>query len=237
MSEKKAKLIELDMETIELINQYAKQEGHPTFASAIRDMINHQLITSGLLKSSDVLFPKENTNNIDPYGEEIYGMLIQCIDQIKTFVKKYDEINHYDKNESMYSFFEKMIHMYQHDDNFIEKATSMFKLQYLQYGNKLINCSKLLSVFVDRMHARGYDYIDWDAIENVTSKQLMSDVLKSAEMAIPSSEESNMNTLEYNNLIKLMYDFQFRKISEIDAIYKLSAHFELSINKSKGALV
>lgn len=237
MSQRKAKLIELETEIIDAINQYAKQEGHTTFASAMRDLINRQLVTNGLLKPSDISLSKTNPYDIDPYGEQIYDMLIQCIDQLKTFVKRYDAINHHYKNESMYSFFEKLIHMYQYDDNFIEKATSMIKLQYLQHDGRLIKCSQLLRVFTDRMHARGYDYIDWGTIENVTSKQLMSDILKSAEMAVPSSEESNMITFDYNYFIKLMHDYQSNQISETDTISKISTYIENSMDELKGVLV
>ena len=218
MSNKKTKIIEFDESMLELIRQYQNNQNISTFAGAVREMIETQLINHQLMK------PKSNhikieSNKLSKLENERWNDLNRFIDNYKIALDKISKL--INDSNSHKTIFDYIISYY--NNNNIDELIDIFSTQYIQLGKNLYRSDVVMSHL---MIALDKYFIQSDILTHINTLNdinIIKDIIRAFDEALRrSTNDVSLFEIEYNKCIKKFYQFKYENKSLYDLLEYIS---------------
>lgn len=233
MSEKRAKLIEFDEETIMLVNHYGKTRNINTFSGTIRTMVEKELNRYGLSSNQKI---KENPDVVNQLSDVEYKKFqeikktIGLYNEIRiAYAKVFDEIKNKEENSGNLkskTTFERLVRHYANPgaiDYLFEIVRCLFSVK----GKQPLEVDKVLkelSLKLKRMELTDVDVFKLESIESTDIHKLKIVIKQYDEVIGLEGIQSNQN---YNDLMQQYFEYKEGNISKYSIIRTLSEYIRV----------
>ena len=218
MSNKKTKIIEFDESMLELIRQYQNNQNISTFAGAVREMIETQLINHQLMK------PKTNNKIIEyqklsKFENERWNDLNRFIDSYKIALDKISKL--INDSNSHKTIFDYIINYY--NNNNIDELIEIFSSQYIQLGENLYRLDVVMSHLMIALDKYIIQINVLMHINTINDINIIKDIIRAFDEALRRSKNDvSLFEIEYNKCIKKFYQFKYENKSLYDLLEYIS---------------
>lgn len=233
MSNKKTKIIEFDESMLDLIRKYQEKQGINTFAGAVRNMIESQLIDHQLMEpkakeNDEELFSHQELSNFE---KEKWNDLIQFIDCYKHAVNEHTKLVNNDNEYK--TLFEYILNYYRNDN--LDELVAIFKVQYIKLGRHLYRMDmvmKELILSIDDYRIQSDTLTHIRTLKDINTKK---DIIRAFEDATRRVRGYGSIEIEYNKCIKKIYKYKNENESLYDSLEHLCSILD-RITYVKGVL-
>lgn len=227
MKEKKAKIIEFDEETINLVTVYGKIRGINTFSGVIRAMVDSELCRYGISDKND-----EYNNSDVEVMSKLSNRESEYYREIKTLVKNwnvfrgerskiYDDLKKMetesnDKRKGITTF--EKLSFYYTDDKKIDYLYDVVRGLFEKGERRIIRIDKMLDELMDRLRMVRIDIRQYEKIEKLDIDTL-KEVARLYEQLV--RELTDSWETEYNDIVEKYCEYKEGNISAYYMIRKL----------------
>lgn len=227
MKEKKAKIIEFDEETINLVTVYGKIRGINTFSGVIRAMVDSELCRYGISDKND-----EYNNSDVEVMSKLSNRESEYYREIKTLVKNwnvfrgkrskiYDDLKKMetesnDKRKGITTF--EKLSFYYTDDKKIDYLYDVVRGLFEKRERRIIRIDKMLDELMDRLRMIKIDIRQYENIEKLDIDTL-KEVVRLYEQLV--RELTDSWETEYNDIVEKNCEYKEGNISAYSMIRKL----------------
>lgn len=227
MKEKKAKIIEFDEETVNLVTVYGKIRGINTFSGVIRAMVDSELCRYGISDKND-----EYNNSDVEVMSKLSNRESEYYREIKTLVKNwnvfrgkrskiYDDLKKMetesnDKRKGITTF--EKLSFYYTDDKKIDYLYDVVRGLFEKRERRIIRIDKMLDELMDRLRMIKIDIRQYENIEKLDIDTL-KEVVRLYEQLV--RELTDSWETEYNDIVEKNCEYKEGNISAYSMIRKL----------------
>lgn len=228
MEDKKAKIIEFDEQTINLVAVYGKIRGINTFSGTIRAMVDSELNRYGIINEND----EYNNSDIEVMSE-LSNKESEYYREIKSLIKKqnvfrgerskiYDDLkkaeSENDNQKEGITTFEKLSFYYV-DDEKVDYLYDVVRGLFEKRGRRIVRVDRMLDNLMDRLRMVRIDIRQYENIEKLDIDGLKGAVRVYAQLVRESTDSWET---EYNDIVETYCEYKEGNISTYSMIRKLS---------------
>lgn len=232
MSNKKTKIIELDESILKLIRKYQDKQGIKTFAGAVREMIESQLIDHQLMDTKDdddhTIFAQQG---LSEYEQDRWNHLNHFMNNYQKGVDSYFQLE--DESKEHKTFFDYIASHYNGDN--LSELVTIFDNQYIKLGHRLYRIDVVMKNMLKILPRYCIQIDTLKRIGTLKDINMKKELIRVFDDVLEYSKAYGFASSEYDKCIKKIHQYKKEDASLYDLFEIISDALERTIHV-KGVL-
>lgn len=244
-SEKKGKIIEFDLKTIDLIEEYGKILGINTFSGVIRKMVSNELDRLKLNEDTHQNAANKTLSGLAEKEKQSFNEVVSLYKNHKELLIQRDKLKKFITNSKGKTFFERILLSYKPSD-VIDELYRFFQKSFIKKGTKVFKVDDMISELKTSLANWDVDFnnISNESLYESISQKNIVNIIKIYDSLFSQEnfKENHKNTVKsllferdiitdykdnYNDVLESYYKYKNNEMSEYSMIRLLSEHIEM----------